>query len=329
MKIEKRNSSFRARKMLNGKSYSFTFDHKPTKAEIETALIDAIEKEKVASGFNMTFREACERYSETKKNVLSASTYTDYKRMPNRFPEWFLSKKIDSLTQDDINRLINEFALTRSPKTCRNYHGYVSTVLGTYRPSFNLSTTLPAKKKKMPYIPTEEEVRAIVDYSIGTDYEIPIKLMCYGLRRSEVCAITAEDVEGEILHINKAKVRSYDEKWIVQERNKVAASTRDIFISKELADAILEKGYAFNRNPDNIYKFLASAQEKLGIPKFPPHNLRHYFASKLSELRVPDVDILEMGGWETEHVMKMIYRHSMIQDEKKRYFSEKLTQNLF
>ena len=69
----------------------------------------------------------------------------------------------------------------------------------------------------------------------------------------------------------------------------------------------------------------------LGIPRFPLHKLRHYFASKMSAMNVPEADILRMGGWETDHVMKSVYRHSMIEKEEsaKRDAAEKLRNVLF
>jgi integrase len=56
---------------------------------------------------------------------------------------------------------------------------------------------------------------------------------------------------------------------------------------------------------------LKKIQTKLGIPYFSIHKLRHYFASKMSELGIPEADILKMGGWETDHIMKKVYRHSL------------------
>ncbi len=63
-----------------------------------------------------------------------------------------------------------------------------------------------------------------------------------------------------------------------------------------------------------------------GIPHFSLHKLQHYFASKMSALNIPEADIIKMGGWETDYVMKAVYRHSMMEKEEKakRKASEKL-----
>lgn len=61
------------------------------------------------------------------------------------------------------------------------------------------------------------------------------------------------------------------------------------------------------------------------------HKLRHYFASKMSAMNIPDAGILRMGGWETDHVMKSVYQHSMMQrdEDAKRKAAERLRDALF
>lgn len=329
MKIEKINSSYRVRPMRNGKRYCFTFDHKPTKADIEAALHDAIEEEKHEAGIDITFEMASEKYIDSKRNVLSPSTIADYDKMTGRFPGWFLKKKIDDITQDDLNAFVNQLSLDKSAKTVRNYHGFVSAILSTYRPSFVINTHLPVKEKKEPYIPSDEDIKAILDDVQGKPYDLAIYLACYGLRRSEIVAITAADVEGEILHITKAKVMDTNKNWIVKNYGKTAASTRDIYIPEWLGAAIIDRGYVFQGHPNNIIKYLNDACKRLNIPKFSLHKMRHYFASKMHELGINDADIMALGGWETDHVMKTVYRHSLAKEQRKKNASDLLKNALF
>ena len=98
-----------------------------------------------------------------------------------------------------------------------------------------------------------------------------------------------------------------------------------------LADKIRKQGYIYKGHPGSITKHLERIERDLDIPQFPLHKLRHYFASQMSALGVPEADILRLGGWETDHVMKSVYRHSMIEKEEqaKRDASEKLQKTLF
>lgn len=150
------------------------------------------------------------------------------------------------------------------------------------------------------------------------------------MRRSEICALDIEDIEGDIVRINKAMVQNENKEWIIK-TTKTTTSTRDVIIPTTIADKIMEQGYIYKGHPNSITCYLAKAQDALGIPHFSLHKLRHYFASQLSALGVPEVDILKMGGWETDHIMKSVYRHSMIdrEEEAKRKAAQKLQHSLF
>lgn len=325
MKIEKLPSgSYRVRKMYKGKTYTVMFDGKPTQKEAMVAMSKKLEKvqDKHAA---MTFGRAAEEYIESKRNVLSPSTIKGYKTILRQVPEAFLSMNIYDITAFDVQEEINRMAQNHSPKTVRNHHGFISAILGAFCPNFKLHTTLPQKLKKEPYIPSAEDVKKILSYAKDTAFEIPIILACYGMRRSEICALTVDDIDGDVVHINKGFVQDDQMHWIVK-TTKTTSSTRDIIIPLNIADKIRAQGYVFNGYPGKITEFLLTAQKKLSIPPFSIHKLRHYFASQMSALGVPEADILRLGGWETDHVMKAVYRHSMLDKEEdaKRAASDKL-----
>lgn len=317
MKIEKLPSgSYRIRKMYKGQTYTVVFDKKPTQKEALNAMAKELDKvqEKHTS---MTFQAAAEEYIESKRNVLSPSTIRGYAGIMRQLPEKFLSENVHDITALDVQAEINRMAKDHSPKTVRNHHGFISAVLGVFCPNLKLTTTLPQKVKNEPYIPTDEDVRRILEYAQGSEYEIPLILACYGLRRSEICALTPEDIDGDILIINKAKVLSDKFEWI-DKTTKTTASTREIVIPREIADKIRERGYVYKGHPNSITRYLESAEDSLGIPRFSIHKLRHYFASKMSAMNIPEEDIMRMGGWETDYVMKGVYRHAMEDKNRER-----------
>ena len=330
MKIEQLPSgSYRIRKMYKGKTYTVVFDRKPTQKEAIKAMSDALDRVQ-ESRKPMTFAEAAAGYVDMKRNVLSPRTVKEYIEIGSRLPDWFKRLNLSDITQLELNRLVNEFSRDKSPKTVRNYHGFVSAVLGAYRPDMKIYTKLPQKVKNEPYTPSREDVKKILEAVKGTQFEIPITLACYGMRRSEICALTVEDVEGDVVHINKALVLNENKKWVIK-TTKTTESTRDIVIPEELADKIREQGYVYKGAPNTINDFLIRTERDLGIPHFSLHKLRHYFASEMSALGVPEADILRMGGWETDHVMKSVYRHSMMEREEqaKREAAEKLRNVIF
>lgn len=330
MKIEKLPSgSYRIRKMYKGKTYTVTFPYKPTQKDAMQAMAAELDKAKDRTPA-INFLTAAQSYVDMKRNVLSPKTIKEYSEMASRYPEWFQILPVSEISQAEINRMVNELSKNKAPKTVRNYHGFLTAVLGVFYPSLKICTTLPQKIKHEPYIPSQEDVKRILQEIKGSKYEIPIILACYGMRRSEICALQPEDIEGDVVHINKALVLNENNQWIIK-TTKTTESTRDIIIPMEIAEKIRCQGYIYKGHPNTISDALINAENKLGIPHFSIHKLRHYFASQMSSLGVPEADILKMGGWETDHIMKSVYRHSMMdkQEKAKRDASEKLCKTLF
>lgn len=310
MKIEKLPSgSFRIRKMYQGKTYTVVTDYKPTQKEALQLLAAELDKVQETKK-RMTFKAAAEQYIETKENVLSPSTIREYIGTVKRLSADFVDKNLSDITAVDIQKEINLHAKTKSPKTVRNYHGFISSVLKTFRPNLTISTTLPQKTKSEPYIPTDEEVKQVIQASVGTNYEIAIMLACYGMRRSEICALTLDDINGNIVTINKAKVLDKNKKWVIK-TTKTEDSSREIWIPDELVAKVREKGSIYDGHPNDISDYLDALQTKLGIPHFSVHKLRHYYASMSHSLGIPDVYIMKAGGWKSDNVLKNVYRHAM------------------
>lgn len=204
MKIEKRSSgSYRVRKMYKGKMYTVTFDYKPTQKEAIQAMADEMKKSQ-EKYISMAFRAAAEEYIEVKRNILSPSTIRMYKSTINNISEKFNCLNVHDITMMDIQAEINRLTKEHSPKTARNYHGFISAVLGMFCPELKICTTLPHKSKNEPYTPSREDMKQILAKIKDTPFEIAIILACYGMRRSEICALTPEDIEDDIIHTRKA-----------------------------------------------------------------------------------------------------------------------------
>ena len=256
MTIEKlKSGKYRVVQMVDGKRYRVTLDHKPTKKEAEKVIREEISAKAVPK-IKMTFEQAAKSYIDSRRNVLSPSTLREYEGIMRRFSEVFRLLPLAQITQLDVQTEINELSLTRAPKTIRNYHGFISAVLGMFRPDLMLSTTLPQKVKHEPYVPTESDIKTILDHVKGTDYEIPFKLACYGMRRSEICALTPDDIsEDGLVIINKAVVLDPERNWVVKQ-TKTTSSTREIIISPDLVSLIRSKGYVYRGHPNSLTDYV-------------------------------------------------------------------------
>ena len=306
------SGNYRIRKTINGKSYSLTIDHKPTLYEAEQLLMQKIEVPD-----NESFESAAKTYIQSKSNVLSPTTITSYESIVRNINQSFLKLKLHSITHKDMQAEVNRYSATHSAKSTKNYSGFLMGVLKFYDINIK-SPKLPQDVRSTPYIPTEEEVKAIINEVKGTKYEVAFILASMGLRRSEICALTIDDLNGNTLTINKALVKDKTGKLVVK-TTKTINSTRTIEIPDKVAKLIRKQGYVYEGFPGQIYKRLIDIEKKLGIKHFSLHKMRHFFASYMHHLGYTDKQIQAFGGWKTDEVMKTVYQHEMeIEKAKKK-----------
>ena len=128
-------------------------------------------------------------------------------------------------------------------------------------------------------------------------------------------AITADDLDGNVLNITKGKVQNDKKEWVIK-TTKTPKSRRKIELPQDVADMIREQNYAFNCYPSGICKVITTACKRLGINHISLHKLRHYFASKLLSEKVDVMTIASLGGWSSPDMIYRRYGHAM--DDKKR-----------
>lgn len=316
MTIEKlKSGSYRIKQMVNGVTYRATVDHKPSDKEAHLLIADAMARKGVAISSNMPFKQACEAYIESKSNILSPSSVRGYKGIIKQFSGSFGNTALDILTKPMVQTEVNRYSANHSPKSTSNFSGFIVSVLKYYGNDIG-SITLPQKEEKSPYIPTKEEVMSIFSAFKGSIYEVPILLSGMGLRKSEICALSIDDLNGNVLTINKAKVQCADNSWIIK-TTKTTKSTRTVVIPEYIANLIRKQGFIYNGYPNVLYVKLTQMQDKLGIPHFSFHKMRHFFASYMHNLGYSDKQIQDMGGWKTDRVMKTVYTHAMEMEKAK------------
>ena len=177
------------------------------------------------------------------------------------------------------------------------------------------------KRENEHYAPSEEDIRRILDASKDDKaYHVAFQLGVMGMRRSEICALTMDDIDQNTLTINKALVQDRDNNWIVKP-TKTTAGTRKLYIPDSLVHEIRENGYIFKGYPNKMSVALKRYQRKLGIPSFRFHDLRHFMASYAHAKGMSDADIMSTGGWKSDYTMKSIYRNEMnAKAEQKKLF---------
>lgn len=254
--------------------------------------------------------DAISSYIDAKSAVLSAYTIRGYKNIETVLKRLPVADVACDRPVSDFQNIINTIVtMGKSPKTVKNYAGLISSAVkyaGYPRPDL----TLPPKQKKEIFIPDQKLMKSVLAAAKGTDLEVPIALGMMGLRRGEVCAVTADDLYGTVLHISKAAVQ-IDGKVSVKPP-KTYDSDRRIQLPKNIAAKIGKAGKATELSPSVLSdRFFAFLKDN-GFPHFRFHDLRHFFASYCHNvLHMSDAQIQKLGGWKTDYVMKQVYIQSM------------------
>ena len=306
----------------NGKNIYKSFTA-PTKKEAEYLasqfLIEKIDKKEEKD--NRSFSYALENYIIKKEAVLSPATIKGYrtieKMLKINYPD-FYNMKISDMNQDHVQVVISNIARTRTPKTVHNYHGLISAVIGS---SLKLNTTMPQKVQPELYIPSDSEIKALINTVKNTELEIPVLLAAFCMmRRGEICALSVGDIQGNTIHIHHSLVLGQDNKWHLK-APKTKSSDRFIVAPNFIINRITELGYITKYNPTEISYFFRKTLEKNSIKHFRFHDLRHYSASIRHALGIPDAYIMADGGWSSDKVLKSVYRHAM--NDRRQEMAEK------
>ena len=82
------------------------------------------------------------------------------------------------------------------------------------------------------------------------------------------------------------------------------------------------EGRIVKMHPEDISKRFAATIKELELPHFRFHDLRHYSASIMHAIGIPDQYIMKRGGWKTDAVLKSVYRNAIDDEDKK--FTQKI-----
>lgn len=304
------SGSYRIRETVNGVTYSKTVKFKPKKYEAEQIIADMVGTGETSISY-MTVGDAMSRYIAAKKNTLSPATIRCYVSYEKQFSQKFKSTLLSELTDEKVQLEINRFAKDKSAKYVKNLSAFILPAIKMFRKKLVIDITLPkGGQKRKAHDPVDKEIEMLIEKIHESKYEIPIELAIMGLRRSEICGLSIDDIGDGKLTIHNVKVQGADGKWVLRDCNKNGMPYRIVDIPKSLEEKIRKQGYIYKGHPGNIYKNLSKLLKKLGIEHFPLHQLRHYYASLSHALKVPDEYIMHNGGWKTDSVLKKVYRHA-------------------
>lgn len=279
-----------------------------TKKEAERLASNCSKLDPVDS--NITLRQALNNYIDSNSNIYSPATIAAYRSIVrNHFTE-LGNIKISAITQQKLQKLINNESANLSPKTIKNIVYLLKPALKMYGYDFNFS--IPPKEKKDIYIPTKEEVKTLLANSTG-DLHTAILLASYmGMRRGEICALEKKDInlKNKTITINKSIVLDENNQYHIK-APKTYTSNRVL----PMPDAVYQH-FKKGNGPITITPKALTGQFTRLVNKTMPnhfrfHDLRHFYASVMLLLNVPDKYAAEQMGHSSTAMLKNVYQHTV------------------
>lgn len=318
------SGSWFCRVRVNGKDIPITRDtEKEAVAEAMAVKYGIIEAAKKPDANRKTLKEALEDYIESRKGFKSPSTIYGYESYKDQRFQSMMNANIYTTTDAQWQAAIRKEAREMSPKYLRNVWGLISAAIFEEtgrRPQ----VTLPAKEaNERPYLDADQ-IEIFVKAIKGESVEIPALLELSSLRRSEMLALTWDnvDLDNKIIYVRGARVAGDGGKLVHKKQNKTASSRRTVPIIPPLMEALQKaerKGeYVVPMTGGWVCTRINEICAANGLPKVGNHGLRHSFASLAYHLQIPEKIAMEIGGWADDGTMHKIYTHLSQKDIAKR-----------
>lgn len=311
---------------LGGVSISVTEPTKKDcirKAEMIKAEYRAGAREIKKASASPTLTKAIDAYIEKRKNTLSPSTITGYRRIQNgRFKD-AMRRPVSELT--DWQSICDKEAQLCSPKTLRNAYHFICSVLkenGITPKKVTLPTLVPHTREWLE----PDQIKTLIASVSGSSIELPVLFALHSLRRSEILALDWAniDLKGNCIHVRGAVVKDETGTFVKKQSNKNKSSTRTLPIMiPELASALKavpeddRSGPVITVCGDSICNMINRACRDAGLPEVGTHGLRHSFASLAYHLGMSELETMEIGGWSDTQTMHKIYTHLAAKDRIK------------
>lgn len=318
-----------AKKTINGKKVcqSFTVhpretggDSRKAKALSELQAREWQLSQESAETYGQTVKEAMDAYIEDRAKVLSPSTITGYKKIVPCF-ESIWNVYIYDLKSNDIQQIINEWALSITTKTIRNKISFLLSCLDYAEIDKKYRLRYPNNPSKVIKSPDAEDVQMLIS-NASDDFKPILCLAAFGaLRRGEIPALKEKDISRDMCTVYvHGDIVLDGKKWVYKPFTK-NGQAGVIHLPRFVIDILPKKddpeAYIFDINPGKISHKFDRLRKKLGF-NFNFHSLRHFAASFRTDLGFPKKYVEEAGRWKSgSAVVERVYDNTLSPTRKK------------
>ena len=270
-----------------------------------------------------TLRDACTKYLtylESKRDSLSPSTLRSYHAYTKNHFQQLMDVDVMVISVAMLQQEIYLLESRVSAKTVANIVNFFVPAIKHFRQGYQPNLILPKKQKPKTKVPDNNKLYDDLKSLEGKRLYIPVILAAFcGMRRSEIAALdlhsdidydTVVEIGGQphricVIHITKAIVQDKDLQWVYKS-TKSEAGTRDVFAADWISDVLKtardDPEYRMYK-PFEISTRFAEWAKRRGIGcSF--HGLRHYFASIVKALNIPDNYAMKIIGHASDYMLK-------------------------
>lgn len=320
----------RATATINGKKVTKSFtvhpdatggNAKKAKAKAEMLASEwrlSQHKEMVISPILST---AFDNYIEDRSNVLSPVTIKTYLA----YIPYFDSIKDYYVTDVDsqiVQRLINDMAVSVSPKTIKSRIGFLLSVLDYAGNDRRFKLRYPQAIKRELTTPDLDDVYLLIQSADEIIKPVVCLAAFGGLRRGEIAALKQKDISRDmhLVSIHSDMVLNKDNKFVYKEMPKTADSVRSVELPADIIDLLPyssdPEAFVFNLSPTAITRRFERLRDRLCL-KVRFHDLRHFAASFRSDIGVPRKYIEDLGWSSDSKVLAQVYDNPLKSSRKK------------
>ncbi len=284
--------------------------------------------------------DAVKNFLAEQDGILSPATLRGYTNIAaalrNLCPD-FMQMACAEIEEEDIRVLISFMQADElSAKTIKNRLAFISRVLS--RNNYEMPM-YSAPRIELPelHVPDSVTVRRTLKAAKQDNPELWLCIMLAAtgpLRRGEIAALGRSDivgvdpmanidVEANVIHVAHDMVLGPDKVWHIS-LPKTKRSDRYILMPHEVIQAIADRGYVTNWNPQQIFSKFSWLLHKNGIDHYRFHDLRHYCISELLAQGIEEIYIMERSGHETLGTMAR-YKH--ILNNHRKTVNDKILEN--
>ena len=300
-----------------------------SKSEAMRAAYRFLEEKKREKYRTVTVGDAIDRYIDAKRGTSSPATIANYLAYRKVCYSKIEAVPITEVTTEILQSWVSDISGGHSASTVAVRAELLKSALAMFLPEKVFRIKLKQVADAERYVPTDSDVSEIIKYLRirKVDLYRPVILAAFGtLRRSEICALTIDDIQGNVVSVTKAYVKDEYGEWIVKEPKSIS-SRRKVALPQSAVDMLLEGldgERIFPHTPDFLTvrwnHYMKKIEEEVGIPYFRFHDFRVYSVSIRHAIGIPDKYISQASGHGSLAVMRKVYEKTL--DDKAKEFSE-------